>query len=842
MPDFSKKKLILNERQLGTTSSNTTAVSKDKYKSKRELDELADKKELSETGQIKNPRSTYYKNAANRLKTNNTNLSQNKTSNEDRISAEEKGNSKEFKKNVKENILKPIKVAADVAQLGNFIPNPLAQTVGKIGSGVGFSIDAYQAYDDIKEGDYSGAAMNMTNMVLPAALSSQAFKRSSKFLKPGDALYSTTPQASGKIFGKGSRTTYIDPINQTKGMSSGNLMANRGLLGALGTETSLDLNDLNSNQKAYGGNLTNNNMNNKNDLTHINEGGSHEQNPLGGVPMGGNNTVEQGETIQNDFVFSDRMKLNEDVVKQFNLPKSLIGKTIAEATKVIDSKFKDRSDKISMSTKDSMLAKIGQAQEMMKPQEPEPMIDPVMQDQTMVDPIMDQNQMFLGGDLDGEVDYTQSATAGIGALGSLAMGDKQGALTGVLSAGLGAAGTMFGGPIGGMIGGQLGTIAGGLIGSAGEKKKLRNESINNHRIASNRNTNDFANGGPLDGYRTTPEEFNKYLNDNRQFATSLNANTNSIINSQNALGVTADGKFGKNSIAALKAFQTSKGLSPDGILGSKTYGEMGLRPNGSQFDSSPVGRSAGRTDTTTPTSSIPIQPGYVPNDVSANNSSNIFNKENLNKAGDVLGQAARYAPIAMNAYQLSKLKKPAYESLNRLDQKFKPEYVDERQLQNIAGSELNNVSNSLTSATNGSTGALRNSLLAASLNRGKSLSDAYGNASAQNRAMNIQGQQFDANVNQVNLQQGNLENDINARNMGNYDTQKSKLLSELGNNIGGVGKEEVFKKIAKTTTGYNWLGKYMKENPKATEAEAVAAYQKETGQKKLGGYLMKNKK
>jgi hypothetical protein len=50
------------------------------------------------------------------------------------------------------------------------------------------------------------------------------------------------------------------------------------------------------------------------------------------------------------------------MVTQFNLPKSLIGKSIADATKIIDSKFKDRTDKISMSTKNSMLDKIGQAQ------------------------------------------------------------------------------------------------------------------------------------------------------------------------------------------------------------------------------------------------------------------------------------------------------------------------------------------------------------------------------------------------------------------------------------------------------------------------------------------------
>ena len=77
---------------------------------------------------------------------------------------------------------------------------------------------------------------------------------------------------------------------------------------------------------------------NNNQLTEFNVGNSHENNPLGGIPQGmGNNgvinTVEEGETKKNNFIYSNRITLTPQVIAQFNLPKSLSGKTAADATK-----------------------------------------------------------------------------------------------------------------------------------------------------------------------------------------------------------------------------------------------------------------------------------------------------------------------------------------------------------------------------------------------------------------------------------------------------------------------------------------------------------------------------
>lgn len=64
---------------------------------------------------------------------------------------------------------------------------------------------------------------------------------------------------------------------------------------------------------AYGGPLFNHGGDWSNGLVFIDEGGRHEDNPLGGVPVGMDsnftpNLVEEGEIIWNDYVFSNRLK------------------------------------------------------------------------------------------------------------------------------------------------------------------------------------------------------------------------------------------------------------------------------------------------------------------------------------------------------------------------------------------------------------------------------------------------------------------------------------------------------------------------------------------------------
>jgi len=92
------------------------------------------------------------------------------------------------------------------------------------------------------------------------------------------------------------------------------------------------------------------------ELTTYDTGGTHEQNPIGGVPVG-NNLVEQGETRWEDYVFSNRL----------TVPGSK--QTFAQASKQVENKFKDRpNDPFSKKSKDQMMRALMKQQEELKQQ------------------------------------------------------------------------------------------------------------------------------------------------------------------------------------------------------------------------------------------------------------------------------------------------------------------------------------------------------------------------------------------------------------------------------------------------------------------------------------------
>lgn len=112
-------------------------------------------------------------------------------------------------------------------------------------------------------------------------------------------------------------------------------------------------------------------MNNK--LNTFENGGSHAENPNGGIPQGmGNNglpnTVEEGETKMKikgqDYIFSDRLRTSDDFVKKFNLPVYVNKKSFAKASEAIEERFKDRNDNASNSTKAVFMERLAEAQEL----------------------------------------------------------------------------------------------------------------------------------------------------------------------------------------------------------------------------------------------------------------------------------------------------------------------------------------------------------------------------------------------------------------------------------------------------------------------------------------------
>jgi len=112
-------------------------------------------------------------------------------------------------------------------------------------------------------------------------------------------------------------------------------------------------------------------------LTHFNEGGSHEENPLGGIPQGmnpqgGMNLVEEKETKLNaaDYIFSNALKLDQETVKGFNLPNRFVGKSFAEVSKIMEKpKSRRENDTIETNAIKKDLSSLMAAQEDFKQKE-----------------------------------------------------------------------------------------------------------------------------------------------------------------------------------------------------------------------------------------------------------------------------------------------------------------------------------------------------------------------------------------------------------------------------------------------------------------------------------------
>lgn len=594
-------------------------------------------------------------------------------------------------------------------------------------------------------------------------------------------------------------------------------------------------------QYAYGGQL-NNNMQNNN-LTRFNEGGTHKQNPLGGVPVGNGNTVEEGETKMKNYVYSNRLSIDENMTKEMNLPSYIKGKSFASASKAIDNKFKDRNDNHSLETKKVFLERLKEAQETLKQQEQqrvEQIAQSMQSNQQEIPDLMNgqipegmeefteqPKQFFEGGDIaSSEIGNQTGGMSGLSGKMSPYLGSAVSALSlAGLSQGVGAstnktnsalsgaltgaqAGMTFG-PLGAGIGAAVG-IGAGLLG-ANKANKAHLKDLNNQALAQNRQfqDNNFAYGGNLN--EEDPLVYPNFTKANPY--------------SSDAIQQTITGPLEK------PKYTTSEYIQPTTTPGGRPF-----LTSVNQIKPQPT------TYSNLPTAKIPTKEDLLKNTYNSDKPGSWAGRaqrntrDYLDKNG---GKFLKYAPVAMNAYQLAKLTKPENQRLQRLSDKYKAQYVDEAQLQNIANQEMTNTINSI-SQSGASQGVIRSSILDAGLNKTKALSDAYMKANAENRATDDKAQQFNLGVNQFNTQTQHQESENWERNAAAYRNEKSKLLSAIGTDLGSIGKEEVNKNQIAEALGYSWDGKYM-VNKKTGEKKTYEEVVGQTKQNSYGGYLKMNK-
>lgn len=126
---------------------------------------------------------------------------------------------------------------------------------------------------------------------------------------------------------------------------------------------------------ALGGDMQSNGADWSTGLGHIAAGGTHEENPYEGVPMGiapdgQPNLVEEGETVYNDYVFSNRLKPTKEVLRKFHLSTKNTKLTYADVSKKLEKEALERpNDPLSQAALKKLLDQLAECQEQQRAEE-----------------------------------------------------------------------------------------------------------------------------------------------------------------------------------------------------------------------------------------------------------------------------------------------------------------------------------------------------------------------------------------------------------------------------------------------------------------------------------------
>jgi hypothetical protein len=490
-----------------------------------------------------------------------------------------------------------------------------------------------------------------------------------------------------------------------------------------------------------------------------------------------------------------KKKESNSIMEMFNLPSYTKGKTFAEASKLIAKKFEGREDKESIATLQDLQGRLQQAQEYIKKQS-----QPTKQPQPQASAMGDTNDHFLGGIMSklGETDAAGVAGAANTALdlGKMAFSKPNvdtsgatghGAKTSQGASALGGAmkgaqaGMAFG-PWGGAVGGVVGGVAGLIGGKKAQDAQVEADAQHSYAMAKEYN-NDYAGGGFMDN--VDPNELI------------------SMLKTEGLQPLTTQGPVGgpvMNSAGREIQQTVNEGITPYGVTGMRGLPQQSVNAGIESQGLAQVEPSAKEQLATSASNALS----------GLNNTTNPIEAQEASKSGYDPSTLLRYAPAVTDAYQLATLKKPDQVSRGRLGNKYQSQQVDETSLVKGVQEGVNNQRDAILGSSGGSQAAARANLLGLSLQGTKALSSAMQSAGEANRQDNRMAQQFNLGVDQTNLQQSNAEQLANEQNQGAYDTQKSQLISQLGSNLGEIGKEQLFKKYPELMgMDFDALGKYI---------------------------------
>lgn len=556
-------------------------------------------------------------------------------------------------------------------------------------------------------------------------------------------------------------------------------------------------------------------------LTRFEGGGTHEQNPIGGIPIGQNpetgqlQTAEEGETMakigNDDFIFSNKYFLSKNDLDTYNLPKNLAGLTMSDASNKISELYKEREGAISDKTKREFLERIAEAQETQKAEEEakmneimqmnadagymdseglgeEPMVPDEMMDPTAMG--MDEGaqmppmgempmQTFAGGGPVGGTTPTVGSNMGANATGiasgvldlaSQTSGNtvpKAGtaALKGAVSGA--AVGTMIFPGIGTAIGAGVGAI-GGYIGGGIAAKKAEKKLVNNFNNAGKQyaDPESFAKGGTVKRY--------------------------------------ARGGY--------REFNTTTGIPRNISFTPRTAGQglaNGVKGGASGF-LDPINISVAPTaQAPTATSSFKVSNPAVDN------------KEP--KESNLADRLLRAAPVMNNFAQLASMKQPSMRTPVYDQAKAERNYLDTSAAKRDINAQTNRQIASISQM--GATPAERRAnMLASQIQRNNAVGNVALQAQQYNLGVDDRAYAMDRQTQMENtrrLEQSleNYDKDVAA-----YDSTRSSMMNTMANSLGAIGLENKHEKTVRNTSmGYDSQGNYVARDASSPERALSSA-------------------
>lgn len=540
---------------------------------------------------------------------------------------------------------------------------------------------------------------------------------------------------------------------------------------------------------AYGGNI-------KSPLTEFNSGGSHESNPNSGIMQGTGangqpNLVEEGETKHNDYIFSNRLKINPEIIKEFKLPSGLNGKTFSAASKFLNKEAKERpNDPISNNAVKAQLAKLTAAQEGLKEQmQPQQQQGIPMEGQPNAN-ILEQGQRFAYG---GDQTHYQNPTL-------------QGANINA-------------------DGGDINNFWGIKNGKYTQEFKDAVEKLYNDPVKSAQAVSALKNTG----YIKSKDDLLKYTNDYKigPVHEYMKENIPQPKQAQMQKDYYGDWPDPKHNYylrsVKLSEVQKARRTDPNAYKGFEAGEPTGttFAMGGNMFA---IGDYLKRPTVGLNISNPKIKDikNAISEDFSRSNYYSSKGLEDIHQQNNNNLDFSRYAPVGANiAVGISDLfETPENVKYNRVDPeliKSRMDYqpIDTDWMQNKINSQLSANRSSILDASAGNRAVAMSGLLGSNQQGINSLGESYLNAQNINYGRQQQANQFNAGIEAQNVQAKNAaqqqniqlqmaEMDANARNRAAKRNAARQAILNAASNIGDIGRENFNANTVKSSTGYGY--------------------------------------